>query len=160
MGVIHMICAWQSLLNILPIWMRSDVDRLGNRTLQEIRMHLNAPPILRMQSGSITLKRRITAEDMHFCVNTASRYSPWTAATVTNGYITSPGGHRIGICGKTAATSGCVTSLNGLTSLCLRVARDYPGIAAKYPKKDDSVLIIGAPGCGKTTLLRDLIRNR
>ena len=44
-------------------------------------------------------------------------------------------------------------------SLCIRVARDFPGIAQQYSLKTGSILIIGPPGSGKTTLLRDLIRQ-
>lgn len=155
-----MICAWQSFLGILPQWMRQDVDKLGSEGLQELRLHLNAPPILRLQNRTITIKRNISAEDMQFCVNSASRYSPWTAGTATNGYITAPGGHRIGLCGKATTSAGSITGTHGLTSLCLRVARDYPGIASSLSGTNTSILIIGSPGCGKTTLLRDLIRQR
>lgn len=155
-----MICAWQSFLNILPLWMRQDVDRLGENSLQELRLRLNAPPILHLEKTTTSLTRNISPEDMHFCVNTASKYSPWAASTAVNGYITAPGGHRIGLCGKASKAAGSISGINGLTSLCLRVARDFPGIAPSTIRQDVSVLIIGSPGSGKTTMLRDLIRKR
>ena len=43
--------------------------------------------------------------------------------------------------------------------MCIRVARDFPGMGREV-RISDSVLILGAPGWGKTTLLRDLIRRR
>ena len=49
-----------------------------------------------------------------------------------------------------------MTGIRNLTSLCIRVARDFPGIAESIPITG-SCLIIGPPGYGKTTLLRDLI---
>lgn len=155
-----MICAWQSFLSVLPPWMRQRVDTEGNKDLQELRLRLNMPPVLKTVRGMISLDRKVSAEDMHFCVNTASRYSPWLANTASNGYITAPGGHRIGLCGNAAGFAGSLTDLTGLTSLCLRVARDFPGIAERVSNGLGSVLIIGKPGCGKTTLLRDLIRLR
>lgn len=155
-----MTCAWESFLNILPPWIRRDVDKLGKDDLQELRMRLDMRPLLRTKDKSIPLDRRITAEDMHFCINVASRYSPWIAKTAGAGYITAPGGHRIGICGNASGASGSLTDISGITSLCLRVARDFPGIADGLGSVSGSVLIIGRPGCGKTTLLRDLIRNR
>lgn len=155
-----MICAWESFLNILPLWLRSDVDKLGRNALEELRLRIDSPPILRFKDQIKQLDRKVTAEDMHFCINTASRYSPWTATTAAKGYITAPGGHRIGICGNAAGNAGSVTQISGLTSLCLRVARDFPGLAAGFKNDDTSVLVIGKPGSGKTTLLRDMIRKR
>lgn len=155
-----MICAWKSFLSILPLWMRQDVDDLGKNKLQELRLRLNDPPTLRLDKSTIRLNRTVAAEDLHFCVNTASRYSPWTAATAERGYITAPGGHRIGLCGNALGSTGSLTSIQGLSSLCIRVAKDFPGIATKAAYNGKSVLILGSPGSGKTTLLRDVIRQR
>lgn len=153
-------CAWKEFLAILPPWCRSDVDTLGRDTLQELRLRLELPPELIRSNGSVKLKRTVKQEDLSYTVNTASRYSPWSAATAAQGYITAPGGHRIGLCGQAVAQNGDMTGLRQVTSLCIRVARDFPGIAGKLQGISGSVLIIGSPGRGKTTLLRDLIRRR
>lgn len=154
-----MICAWKELLAILPPWMRSDVDRLGRDSLQELRLRINAPPELRMGRGESYLERTICREDLNYCVNTASSYSPWTAVSAAKGYLTAPGGHRIGLCGEVICKDGKSIGINNLTSLCIRVARDFPGIADNACRATGSVLILGAPGWGKTTLLRDLCRQ-
>lgn len=152
-------CAWKELLAILPPWCRSDVDTLGRDTLQELRLRLNLPPELIRSNSAVKLKRMVAMEDLSYIVNTASRYSPWSAATVAQGYITAPGGHRIGLCGQAVVHEGNMTGLRQVTSLCIRIARDLPGIAGKL-QNVGSVLIIGRPGSGKTTLLRDAIRQR
>ena len=52
-----------------------------------------------------------------------------------------------------------VRGIRNLSSLCIRVARDFPGIAARAAGIKGNILVIGSPGSGKTTLLRDLIRQ-
>ena len=53
-----------------------------------------------------------------------------------------------------------MAGLRQISSLCIRVARDFPGISQSLAYLSGSILILGRPGTGKTTLLRDLIRLR
>lgn len=152
-------CAWKELLGILPATIRAEVDDTGKETLQEIRLRINAPPELVLADRIHWLDHRITQDDLNYVVNTATRYSPWAAASTAYGYITAAGGHRIGLCGDTVIKNGLVTGLRTLRSLCIRVARDFPDIGKAAAALDTSVLILGAPGTGKTTLLRDIIRQ-
>lgn len=151
-------CAWQAYLNLMPHWMRCEVDKIGREALQELRLRIGSEPELTMQNGNHLLTKVATREDLTFVINAASEYSPWAAATVRQGFITAAGGHRIGICGQCTVTDGKLRGIAVPTSLCLRVARDFPGISDLSVKNTGSILIIGPPGSGKTTLLRDLIR--
>lgn len=154
-----MMCAWNALLEILPQQMREPVDKAGRFFLQELRMRQGAPPELVLPSGSQWLDGCCTREDIAFCIQSASRYSPWAAESIRKGYLTAPGGHRVGLCGLALYRNGRMTGIREITSLCIRVARDFPGIASASPM-EGSALILGAPGWGKTTLLRDMIRQR
>lgn len=156
----QMKCAWKSLINILPLRLRAEVDTKGKHTLQEIRLRLGSEPELICCDGSFWLNDSVTADDISFAVNAASRYSPWTASTIRKGYITAPGGHRVGLCGDAVIQNGEMTGIRNPVSLCIRVSRDFPGIAKAAEEYPGSILIIGKPGSGKTTLLRDLIRQR
>lgn len=153
-------CAWQELLSILPMKIRQDVDARGRDTLQEIRIRLGYPPMLVCVNGFIQIGRSTALEDLQYIVNTASRYSPWAAATIAQGFITAPGGHRIGICGQAVVQNGEMTGIRTAESLCIRVARDFTGLADKLKNLSGNILIIGPPGSGKTTFLRDLIRQK
>lgn len=155
-----MICAWQELLNVIPLWMRRQVDEQGRNDAQEIRLRLDLPPEIRCSNKSVWLERNAGQEDLQYVVNTASKYSPWAAATSAQGYLTIKGGHRIGLCGDAVIQNGIMTGLRCATSLCVRIARDFPGIAGQAKELSGSILILGPPGSGKTTLLRDLIRSR
>lgn len=155
-----MICAWQEYLKILPHWMCTDVDKLGREKLQELRLRIGQPPKLFMGSENVMLERIVSTEDISYVINAASKYSPWTATTISKGYLTAPGGHRIGICGEAILRNGVITGIRAPGSVCIRAARDFPDLAYTARNEKCSVLIIGPPGSGKTTLLRDIIRQR
>lgn len=152
-------CAWKEFMDVLPFWMREKVDSIGSGSLQELRIRSGLPPELILRDQNVSLDRQASREDIRFVVNAASKYSPWAAATSAQGYITSPGGHRIGICGEAVMEHQTMRGIRSPTSLCIRIARDFPGISEGIPLSDRSILIIGKPGSGKTTLLRDLIRR-
>ena len=151
-------CAWQALLELLPLWTRSHVETWMN-SLQEVRFRIGERPELLSGQGSLFLDRKIAADDLSFVVNMGSKYSPWAAETAASGYITARGGHRIGICGAVSSHNGNIQGIRIPTSLCIRVARDISGIASTLGRIGESLLLIGPPGSGKTTLLRDLIRR-
>jgi len=83
-----------------------------------------------------------------------------------NGFITLPGGHRVGITGKVILESGTVKTIKSVSAFNIRIARQVMGAADKVlPYLIDerfgicNTLILSPPGAGKTTLLRDLIRQ-
>lgn len=137
------------LLAILPQRLRMERYEI----VSEVRLRLGQRPRLVRVSGWHDLDGPVTEEELRFVLNAASRYSPWTAESLREGYLTAPGGHRIGVCGD-----GTAEGIRTPNSLCIRVARDVTGIAAGLPA-DQSLLFLGPPGSGKTTLLRDHIRQ-
>lgn len=151
-------CAWQDLIRVIPPWLESSING-HQETLQEIRLRLGQPVELIANAGSIWLQRKGTEEDLKYCVNAASRYSPWAAHTVSQGYLTASGGHRIGLCGNAVVQSGTITGIRKVESVNIRIARDFPGIAEPAAVLKGSILVLGPPGSGKTTFLRDLIRQ-
>lgn len=153
-------CAWKEFLSILPMKIRRETDALGRDSAQQLRLRLGGRPELTLKDRSVFLDARINREDLDFCINTAGNYSPWAWGTIGKGYITAPGGHRIGICGEAVVKGSEVVHIRNISSLCIRVARDLPGIAREIVNIPGSILILGAPGWGKTTLLRDLIREK
>lgn len=151
-------CQWTALTNVLPLWMRERVNFLQGKCLQEIRLRVGKTPILICKDKQIIIQRVTAKEDLEFCINTASRYSPWANQTIGRGYVTVLGGHRIGICGTVALQDGKKVTIRDVSSLCIRVARQFPGIGESVANIRGNILILGRPGSGKSTLLRDVIR--
>ena len=152
-------CAWDAFISLLPQDMRQEVSKQWISPLQELRLRLGQPIEIILNGKSTWLSRKTKQEDLSFVLNSASRYSPWSASTAAQGYITATGGHRVGICGVCVMQNGVMTGVSKVTSICIRIAKDFPGVGNGCDVSG-SVLILGPPGSGKTTLLRDLIRRR
>ena len=85
------------------------------------------------------------------------------AQEIRQGYISLPGGGRVGLCGQAILQNGELRGIEHIASLNLRIAREIPGaadplMAAVYSMKY-GMLIYGPPGSGKTTILKDVIRQ-
>jgi stage III sporulation protein AA len=82
------------------------------------------------------------------------------------GFITIEGGHRVGFTGEVVTEAGSIKRIRNINSINYRITREVTGAADKvvgklYNFKNNIVyntLIISPPLCGKTTLLRELIR--
>lgn len=153
-------CQWTTLVHILPLWMRESVNALQAQCLQEIRLRIGVGPSFVCKDKHIRMQRTVTKDDLAFCINTASRYSPWSSQTIARGFITVQGGHRIGICGTVAMQNDRLISIRDVSSLCIRIARQFPGIGERAAAIQGNILILGRPGSGKSTLLRDIIRSK
>lgn len=154
-----MICAWDKLLSVLPMKIREDVNQIGPEKLQEIRLRIHNPPMLCLDNEIRMLSHTVNQNDLDYTVNAASKYSPWSAGTVSKGYLTADGGHRIGLCGDAVMKNGEMSGIRKVSSINVRVAKDYPGVSCRIKDISGSILLIGPPGSGKTTLLRDLVRR-
>ena len=80
------------------------------------------------------------------------------------GYLTLPGGHRLGFCGRAVTEDGRLKTMRDISYLNLRLARQIKGTLTPWlPWLQSggewrSCLVIGPPLSGKTTLLRELVR--
>ncbi|NLJ83405.1 MAG: stage III sporulation protein AA [Halanaerobiaceae bacterium] len=85
---------------------------------------------------------------------------------LAEGFLTIPGGHRVGFTGQAVLEDGNLRTIKNINSLNYRISRQVIGVAGglldKILDREEehilNTLIIGPPLCGKTTLLRDLVR--
>lgn len=86
---------------------------------------------------------------------------------LSSGFITLPGGHRVGLVGRALVEKGAVRGLKHFSGLNFRLARQVIGagdsvlplILDERTGLPVSTLIVSPPRCGKTTILRDLARQ-
>ena len=84
---------------------------------------------------------------------------------IRRGYVTVAGGHRIGLAGSVVIEDGTVKSLKDISGMNYRFARQIFGAADNVMNlilqggEIRRTLIVSPPGCGKTTLLRDIVRQ-
>ena len=135
------------------------------RQLEEIRLRNGQTLSVTVNGEERTSQSPVvTGEWLEDMITRATGHAVFSAQhMLKNGFVTVPGGHRLGICGTAVYQGDEITGFKEISSVNLRIARQIKGIASKVADalwlSPRSALIIGAPGVGKTTLLRDLIRQ-
>ncbi len=132
--------------------------------LNEIRIRADKPVMLKYAWGEEAVDVVFGVEDIGRIIRAMAAYSVFAFnEEIRKGYITLDGGYRVGICGKAVVENGCVRTIRDYTSLNIRIPRCVEGCGEKimtlYEKGFENTLIVSPPGCGKTTLLRDVIRQ-
>lgn len=154
-----------------------EAGNLEFEKLQEIRLRCNRPVLVVLdgkewfftEKGTLSLEEcrayRAGAGELKKIMERACDYSGYAfEEEIKRGYVTIAGGHRIGLAGRAVLGNGCIQTIKYISALNIRIAHGIQGCAGKVEDyvylhgRPCHVLIISPPGCGKTTLLRDMIR--
>jgi len=147
--------------------------------LMEIRLRVNSPLLLVLGSADIMLSAvghivndldaayLCTRDDINKILQLISKNSLYAfEQELKMGFLTINGGHRVGLAGQAILDGGEMKALKNISSLNIRMAREIKGCGDKVmpyiisrENRLLSTLLISPPCCGKTTLLRDLIRQ-
>ena len=135
---------------------------------EEIRLRSNKPLALKIGQETQMLDYIVNQQEIlqafeRVCENSVYSYR----RQICDGYITIRGGNRVGIVGSAVIDNGQIININYISSLNFRIARQEIGCSNRIIEdiidmKNNSIyntLIVSPPGCGKTTLLRDIVRN-
>lgn len=170
------------LLKIFSLKLRTILGKvkLDFDKLQEIRLRMNAPLLIIYGNKEYFITEdarlvdnpgqavQITKNEIRETMEYISNYSLYAfEEEIKQGFITINGGHRVGIAGKTIIEDDAIKGMKHISFINIRLAHQIKGCAdAILPhvvnERADGIyhtLIISPPRCGKTTILRDLIRQ-
>lgn len=169
------------IIRIFPDYMkvRWEPALLHTDSLQEIRLGVGRPVRLKFAGEEKFLSGRglvgslsgdawyITEKEMDEIIRNICRYSMYAYENeIRQGFLTVPGGHRIGMAGQVVLNeNGSIRNISHIRFLNIRISHEVVGAASELmPYLYDgervlNTLLISPPGCGKTTLLRDIVRQ-
>ncbi|MDO4581164.1 MAG: stage III sporulation protein AA [Bacillota bacterium] len=162
--------ALTQILPYLPPLLRQLLGGLDDEVwaeLEEIRLKSQQPPLLRLHQGERLLSEyTVSSAELHKTLLLLAESSLYAFdEQLRRGYITLPGGHRVGLSGRAVLERGAIRALKEISSINIRIARHLSGVAAPLlPHLCDEAgaprqsLLISPPQAGKTTLLRDIAR--
>ena len=141
-------------------------------SIYEIRLRTGKPLFLVYSGGERCLKIKgrepylVTGQDLKETLEYVSGYSLYACEDeIRQGYISVQGGHRVGVAGKVILDGNHIRGMKYISCINVRLSHQVPGCAdAVMPYIQDGehlshTLIISPPRGGKTTLLRDVIRQ-
>lgn len=143
-------------------------EKIKEEYLEEIRIRNQKPIILKFSGKEEVIKYIVNSEEMVsilqlICENSIYSYQK----QISSGFVTLQGGHRVGLVGSCVVENNKIININYINSFNFRIARQVLGCSNNILKHILDVerrtifntLIVSPPGCGKTTLIRDIARQ-
>ncbi len=156
------------ILRCLPQELVNLIIKHNSKRIEEIRIRCGKQVIMNMGNIEVVLKYTISQNDIirifqNMCNNSIYAYQ----SQIVNGFITLPGGNRVGICGNVVCNDNKVSNISHIYSLNIRIANEIDDASKEVisyilDTKKNSVfntLIVSPPGCGKTTIIRDIAKK-
>ncbi len=125
--------------------------------LEEIRVRVNKSLILDFGENEEVLDYLPTKDDVLYIIEKSCNNSIYSFQNeICEGYLTIPGGHRIGLVGKCIIENGVVKNITDISSINFRIAKQIKGVASNYLKyilnlNNNSIyntIIVSPPGAG------------
>ena len=156
------------ILSHLPQRVSEEISMLPASVLadlEEIRMRCNQSVRIQHAGQERLLMRIVTKDDLQKTLTGLVKFSYYAyEEELAKGFVTINGGHRVVVCGKAVVKEGMPTLIKEISSVNIRFAKEIKGCANPLipvlieGSRPVNTLIVSPPGCGKTTLLRDIAR--
>lgn len=134
------------LMEKLPPWVRREVEGYG-ASLEEIAMDLGYQLAYTVDGKTLYSEREIRKEDLDFVLHRVGGFKE---------------NNRAGLEGTLHRISRILTALGEMAGITIRVGKFVQGVAEPLRpyllEAGGSLLVVGPPRTGKTTLLRDIVR--
>ena len=150
---------------------QAELSEIRLRVNQPIRVVLAGKDYCIAEDGEITLSEekavRIGPDYIAAFLDYVCQYSLYAfEEEVRRGFLTTKGGNRIGIAGQVVLNEASqVKTIKHIFYVNIRISHEVLGASDKilphaYENHQlKNILILSPPGCGKTTILRDLVRQ-
>lgn len=158
----------EELIGIFPEILRDIVIEMNVDIshIREIRVRADRPVLVMDGKREYISKQVLQGIQVSQILAYLGNYSLYAYEDeIRRGFLSLPGGHRVGLAGRTVLEAGRIKTMTEISSLNLRFAHEVKGCADGLEDylwekgRLCSTLIVSAPGGGKTTLLRDCIRQ-
>lgn len=154
----------------------AQINWVGPEEIEEIRLRVGQPLLLQgtgremfidWHGGSVQQAQAyvVQQEDLLQSLDRMTQSSLYAAEEdLRRGFVTLPGGHRVGITGEVVLKNGCIQTVKHISSLNIRLAHLAWGqgeaimpLLLNRSGQLRHTLLVSPPRAGKTTLLRELI---
>lgn len=169
----------ENILSVLPQSVCHGINALDpclQNEIREVRLRLRQPVSLQIGEENLFLSESgavrhfpqsdtlsIGRETLEECFRAICGYAVHTHQNeLQYGFVTLKGGHRAGICGTGVYQEGVLTGIREVSSIHIRVSHQVLGAADEILRQWDrmgGILLAGPPASGKTTILRDMVRQ-
>ena len=154
----------EQVLRLLPAALAEEIRRAGDAGAEQLDLHVDGLCTLTIDGRTRCLEAQLTAPQARALIEALCDGSTYAAAdTIRAGYLSLPGGVRVGVCGHARREGGRLLDIDEVGTFVFRFPHAVSlevgflrGLLRSHPGR--GVLVWSPPGVGKTTFLREAIR--
>lgn len=156
---------YEKAIELLPQRMLTTQSRILASEAEELRLRAGRRATALVKGVETPISDALVgSDDLNCVIERATSASVHTAqSSIAKGFINCAGGIRIGLCGTGVIDRGEVAGMRAISSLAIRIPHEIRGCGQaaidRLAASSGNVLILSPPGYGKTTFLRECIRQ-